>query len=179
MGTYAFFLNFYLLTLDFSASFMLRVLWFIPFERLYSIPRLDIIIPHFIYSTVGRQLVFSLGPLWMELLFFWCSHARISIGYTPRDGNLGHQMCISLIDKAKCSSSNEYSLQQGGSVPIVLHWSFARFFPLAHLNCLFFLYKYKYPIFNYQNAFLICLKFVFPNVNIIFKLLNWSKSFLS
>ena len=148
MGTYAFFFNFYLLTLDFSASFMRRVLWFIPFERLYSIPRLDIIIPHFIYSTVGRQLVFSLGPLWMELLFFWCSHARISIGYTPRDGNLGHQMCISLIDKAKCSSSNEYSLQQGGSVPIVLHWSFARFFPLAHLNCLFFLYKYKYPIFN-------------------------------
>lgn len=140
--------NFYVLTLGFSASFMLRILWFIPFKRLYGILRLDILTPHFLYSTVGRQLVFSLGPLWTELLFFWCSHARISVTYTPRGGNLGHQICISLIDNAKCSSSNEYSLQQGRSVPIALHWSFAHFFPLAHLNCLFFLYKYKYPMFN-------------------------------
>ena len=129
MGTYAFFFfNFYLLTLGFSASFKLRVLWFIPFKRLYGIPRLDILIARFIYSTVGRQLVFSLGPLWMELLFFRCSHARISIGYTPRGGNLGHQICISLTDNAKCSSSKEYSQQQGGSVPIALHWSFVHFF---------------------------------------------------
>lgn len=63
MGTMLFFFfNFSFLTLGFSASFKLRVHGSFLLKGCMVFQGY-ILIAHFIYSTVGRQLVFSLGPL--------------------------------------------------------------------------------------------------------------------
>lgn len=190
-GSIPFFASgFYPLTLDFSvASLLLRVLWFTNFQYC-------LIFRGWIYRlhlstllSMDSVACFQFGAITnRELLLFRCSHAHITIGCIPMGRNLGHQIGISLtfIDNAKQLPQTAIATD----IPRRSGWEFPLPYPRAlciFLLSLIWIFYFPSIIHIYislirwnglirQNAILIFLKIIFPNGDIILKILNRSKS---